>query len=340
MNRLIRIDLFTFRYKWMSEEEFDSLRACLTDRCYCAEFVKGGLGGCPEIRLQCWEHADHTAGCPACILCDYLDSMDIKLWKWHLSRIECNLKKCAHDRVAHTCLSCECICGKCVKDFWVGCVCKDCVTEYQQPQEDDDDLPLTPPTSPSSPSRGVKRSHEETDTDQKREEPVFKKLEIPYPDELLDDAIINMKIIRPDDYDVDESDEDFCSAKNPDPEYEDTEPCMLASVEIWDEWRPFYMESYRPPLGLVFGHWAKQNTGLRVKPEAKLYTHEEARLLFCPLRMDEPDSAWTEDMGVSEMYEMALKCPCEEKTCVNILLRLRSCMRLKFEVDDAISALQ
>ena len=56
--------------------------------------------------------------------------------------------------------------------------------------------------------------------------------------------------------------------------------------------------------------------------------------------MDEPDSAWTEDMGVSEMYEMALKCPCEEKTCVNILLRLRSCMRLKFEVDDAISALQ
>ena len=184
----------------MSEEEFDSLRACLTDRCYCAEFVKGGLGGCPEIRLQCWEHADHTTDCPACTLCDYLDSMDIKLWKWHLSRIECNLKKCAHDRVAHTCLSCECICGKCVKDFWVGCVCKDCVTEYQQPQEDDDDLPLTPPTSPSSPSRGVKRSHEETNTDQEREEPVFKKLEIPYPDELLDDAIINMKIIRPDDY--------------------------------------------------------------------------------------------------------------------------------------------
>ena len=65
----------------MSEDEFDSLRACLTDRCYCAEFVKGGLGGCPEITLQCWEHADHTAGCPACILCDYLDSMDIKLWK-------------------------------------------------------------------------------------------------------------------------------------------------------------------------------------------------------------------------------------------------------------------
>ena len=86
----------------MSDNEFDSLRACLTDRCYCAEFVKGGLGGCPEITLQCWEHADHTAGCPACILCDYLDSMDIKLWKWHLSRIECNLKKCAHDRVAHT----------------------------------------------------------------------------------------------------------------------------------------------------------------------------------------------------------------------------------------------
>ena len=221
-----------------------------------------------------------------------------------------------------------------------GLVVLDCVTEYQQPQEDDDGLPLTPPTSPSSPSQGVKRSHEETDTDQEREEPVFKKLEIPYPDELLDDAIINMKIIRPDDYEVDESDEDFCSAKNPDPEYEDTEPCMLASVEIWDEWRPFYMKSYRPPLGLVFGHWAKQNMGLRVKPEAKLYTHEEARLLFCPLRMDEPNSAWSKDMGVSEMYEMALKCPCEEKTCVNILLRLRSCMRLKFEVDDAISALQ
>ena len=71
------------------------------------------------------------------------------------------------------------------KDFWVGCVCKDCVTEYQQPQENDDDLPLTPPSSPCSPSRGVKGSHEDTDTDQE-EEPVFKKLEIPYPDELLE----------------------------------------------------------------------------------------------------------------------------------------------------------
>ena len=157
----------------MSEDEFDSLSTCLTDRCYCAEFVKGGLGGCPEIRLQCWKHTDHTAGCPACILCDYLDSLDNILWKWYLSRIECNLKKCAHNRVAYICVSCECICGKCVKDFWAGCVCKDCVTEYQQPEEDE--LPMTPPTSPSSPSRVVKRPHEGTDTDQEdnEEEPLF-----------------------------------------------------------------------------------------------------------------------------------------------------------------------
>ena len=85
----------------------------------------------------------------------------------------------------------------------------------------------------------------------------------------MDDAKINMQIIRPDDYDVYETDEDFCSSKNPVPEYEDTEPCMLASVEIWDEWRPLYMETYRPPLGLVFDNWVKQNTGLKAKPEVK-----------------------------------------------------------------------
>ena len=109
MIRLIRIALFTYRYKWMSEDEFDSLRACLTDRCYCAEFVKGGLGGCPDIKVQCWQHDEHTADCPACTLCDYLDSLDYKLWKWHLSRIECNLKKCEDEKVARMllCLLCQ-----------------------------------------------------------------------------------------------------------------------------------------------------------------------------------------------------------------------------------------
>ena len=318
----------------MSEDEFDSLRACLTDRCYCAEFVKGGLGGCPDIKVHCWQHDEHTADCPACTLCDYLDSLDNKLWKWHLSRIECNLKKCEHEKVAHTCLSCKCICKKCVKDFWVGCICNDCITEYQQPEDSENELPMTPPTSPSR-----KRSRSENDTDN-HDEPVFKKLEIPYPDELLDDAQINMQIIRPEHYDVGETIEEFCSAKNPDPEYEDTEPGPYATECVWDQWRTIYTETYRPPAGFVFGHWVHQNTGLKYKPEAKLYSHEEARELFCPLNMDKPDSAWTEYMGVPQMYEMALKCPCEDKVCINILLRLRACMRLKYEVYDAISALE
>ena len=97
---------------------------------------------------------------------------------------------------------------------------------------------------------------------------------------MLDDAIVNMKIIRPDDYDVDETDEDFCSAKNPDPEYEEPEPSQSRPEMDWDLWRPVFLDTYRPPIGCVFGHWVKQNTGLKVKPEVKLYSHEEARRLF------------------------------------------------------------
>ena len=103
---------------------------------------------------------------------------------------------------------------------------------------------------------------------------------------------------------------------------------------------PFTRETYRPPAGFFFGHWVHQNTGLKCKPEAKLYSHKEAREQFCSLNMDKPDSAWTEYMGVPQMYEIPLKCPCEDKVCINILLRLRACMRLKHEVYDAISALE
>ena len=45
-------------------------------------------------------------------------------------------------------------------------------------------------TLTSSPSRGVKRPW--SDEDESDIEPAFKKAEIPYPDELLDDVIQNL----------------------------------------------------------------------------------------------------------------------------------------------------
>ena len=82
---------------------------------------------------------------------------------------------------------CPCICnsGDCPK----GCVCSEFITEYQEmtfltESESEDDLPE------------------------------LNKVDIPYPDDLLEDAVCNLSIIRPDDYDNEqETVADFCSAK-------------------------------------------------------------------------------------------------------------------------------
>ena len=307
----------------MSELDFDNLIACITKDCFCTEFDKRG---CPDIKLECWEHAKYTGDCHCCCLCDFMNSLAVDMWKSYLPAIECNFKKCQHLSVPHSCAQCKCICSDSVK---FGCTCSDCAPEYQE-------IPVSPPPTPGQEKRSRSSEDDETDID----EPDLKKVCIPYPGELLDDAIINMKVIRAEEYDMDEADTDFCSAKNPDPEYELPDPGPDQSVMEWDMWRPSYLRSYRPPAGSVFGGWADHNIGLKCKPEVKLYTHEEAVKLFCPLNMNKPDSLWSEDMCVSDMYEMALRCPCEEEKCVNILLRLRACIRLREEVKEAISALE
>ena len=76
----------------MSANDFDDLKACINKQCYCAQFVKGGKGGCPDIKLECWEHNQHTGACHCCVLCDYLNSLHVELWKDLLPAIQCNLQ--------------------------------------------------------------------------------------------------------------------------------------------------------------------------------------------------------------------------------------------------------
>ena len=78
---------------------------------------------------------------------------------------------------------------------------------------------------------------------------------------------------------------------------------------------------------------------IKCKPWPILCTLQEAIEKFCPLDMDKPGSVWTEDMGVTDMYKLALKCPCSNVRCAEILLRLRSCERLKYKVQDALGFL-
>ena len=161
----------------------------------------------------------------------------------------------------------------------MGCVCDKCIQEYQE-------RPLSPiPSSP--PIKGDKRLRSDMEESDMDVEPELKKFNIPYPDILLEDTIVNLKILRPEDYDdVEETVTDFCSAKNPDPEFEASEPDPEFTSEMdWYMWRPIYIDSYRTPAGYVFGHWVTYNEGCKSKPKAKLYTPEEAIQMFCPLNM-------------------------------------------------------
>ena len=145
----------------MSEGDFDELRSHVISTCYCTEFSKGAAAGCPELKLECWRHPKMVHDCDACILCDYLNPLgDHKVWKMYLSKIKCNLQKCEHEWVAHSCTECPCICGECIKD----CICSECIPEYQE-------MPVINSDSDLS--------------DYKLPDKVY----IPYPDDLLEDAI-------------------------------------------------------------------------------------------------------------------------------------------------------
>ena len=132
------------------------------------------------------------------------------------------------------------------------------------------------------------------------------KVYIPYPDDLLEDAIDNINCIRPEDY-VIEHINDFCSAKNPDPPFEAPEPDPEALESTWYMWGPMFIETYRPLVNMVFEDWAPEVLGMiKFKPLPILCTHEEAIKKFCPLNMDN-ESVWTEEMSMTDMYRIALK---------------------------------
>ena len=114
------------------------------------------------------------------------------------------------------------------------------------------------------------------------------------------------------------------------------EPEALEST--WYLWRPTFIETYRPMVDMVFEDWGPEVLGV-IKPWPILCTLQEAIEKFCPLNMDKPGSVWTEDMGVTDMFKLALKCPCSNVRCAEILLRLRSCERLKYKVQDALGFL-
>ena len=40
----------------MNEVECDEFKSCILKNCYSKEFTKAGLGACPDIRIECWEH--------------------------------------------------------------------------------------------------------------------------------------------------------------------------------------------------------------------------------------------------------------------------------------------
>ena len=185
----------------MSEGKFEEFSSHVLKTYYCNDFTVGGANPCPEIQIQCWTHPKMYNDCLACVLCDFLNVLDITMWKMYLPKPRCNLQKCPHLWVAHTCATCPCVCksGPCQED----CVCDVCVPKYQEVPLIDSDM-----------EADLESMYEE--------EQQCKKVNIPYADSLLEDAIGNLKLIKPEDYDdMEESVHDFCSAKNPDPPYED-----------------------------------------------------------------------------------------------------------------------
>ena len=163
---------------------------------------------------------------------------------------------------------------------------------------------------------------------------------VPFADEILQDCVHGLQLIYPKDYDVHEYLHEFCSAKHPDPPYEAPQPDPGASDMAWHVWRPLYRETYRPPVGQVFEDWCPEATGYwKRKPQAMLCSTSEAVLRYCPLNMGLPDSFWRDGMTVTEMYRLALKCPCTQHRCTELLMRLRTCMRMKLKVSEALNKL-
>ena len=70
----------------MNEVECDEFKSCILKNCYSKEFTKAGLGACPDIRIECWEHPKLALNFYACTLCDYLNSVDTTLWEPYLMK--------------------------------------------------------------------------------------------------------------------------------------------------------------------------------------------------------------------------------------------------------------
>ena len=303
-----RLDSKKSVYGWMDEEQYEELWCHVTKNCFCNEFLTVEGQACPDIELVCWRHDKMDKKCDACVLVDYLNPMDISLWRTSLPRLKCNMLRCPHKWVAHSCAECECVCNSEFPPEYHE------ITEYQEiPMFDDDSLDAVP----------------ENNTDK-----------VPFAADILKDCLHGLELIYPKDYEVDEYLHDFCSAKHPDPPYEAPQPAELAPDMEWYVWRPLYRETYRPPAGQVFEDWAPEPTGAwKRKPQAMLCSTSEAVQRYCPLNMGLPDSFWKENMTVTEMYRLALKCPCTQNECSELLLRLRTCMRMKLKVREALKKL-
>ena len=96
-------------YGWMDKDEYEDLYCHVTKNCFCNEFTVEGHA-CPDIELVCWRHDKMDKKCDACVLVDYLNPIDVSLWRTSLSRLKCNMLRCPHKWVAHSCAECVCIC--------------------------------------------------------------------------------------------------------------------------------------------------------------------------------------------------------------------------------------
>ena len=286
----------------MDEEQYEDLWCHVTKNCFCNEFTVEGHA-CPDIELMCWRHDKMDKKCDACVLVDYLNPMDTSLWRTSLPRLKCNMLRCPHKWVAHSCAECVCICEG---EF---------PPEYQEIPMFDSPVDSNPPEDHSD--------------------------KVPFAEDILKDCLHGLEVIYPKDCDVYEHLHDFCSAKHPDPPYEAPQPSQGAPDMEWHLWRPLYRETYRPPAGQVFEDWAPEPTrDWKRKPQAMLCSTNEAVQRYCPLNMGLPDSFWREqDMTVTEMYRLALKCLCTQTQCTELLMRLRTCMCMKLKVRQALKKL-
>ena len=167
-----RLDSKKSVYGWMDEEQYEDLWCHVTKNCFCNEFITVEGQACPDIELVCWRHDKMDKKCDACVLVDYLNPMDISLWRTSLPRLKCNMLRCPHKWVAHSCAECECVCNSEFPPEYRE------ITEYQEiPMFDDDSLDAVP----------------EDNTDK-----------VPFAADILKDCLHGLELIYPKDYEVDE----------------------------------------------------------------------------------------------------------------------------------------